>query len=118
MPTPTFNVTPAKQQQLIERMARLGVREDDLVEKFVRGSGPGGQKINKTSICVHLLHKPSGIEVRCARERSQSTNRFLARRLLCDRLEDKTGAGPATRRAAKVRKQKHRRARRRQAADG
>lgn len=117
MDTPTFNVTPAKQKALIQRMAALGVREEDLVEKFIRGTGPGGQKTNKTSVCVYLVHQPTGTEVRCARERSQSTNRFLARRLLCDHLEDARGEGPAAKKAAKIRKQKNRRARRRKAAE-
>ena len=81
-----FNVRPEKESQLLERMARLGMRECDLVEKFVKGSGKGGQKVNKTSSCVYILHRPSGIEVKCQRERSQAMNRFLARRELCERL--------------------------------
>ncbi len=117
MATPSFNVTEAKQRQLIERMERLGVREQDLTEKFIRGTGPGGQKTNKTSICVYLRHEPTGIEVRCARERSQSTNRFLARRLLCDQLENRNGDGPEAVQIAKIRKQKRRRARRRQSSE-
>ncbi len=117
MSTPSFNVNPAKQRALIERMARLGVREQDLIEKFIRTTGPGGQKTNKTSVCVYLRHRPTGTEVRCARERSQNTNRFLARRLLCDRIEDAAGQGPVSRRAARIRKQKNRRARRRRATE-
>jgi protein subunit release factor B len=104
---PSFKVNPAKQAELLERMQRLGVREEDLVEKFIRGSGAGGQKINKTSVCVYLLHAPSGLEVRCQRERSQSTNRYLARRMLCDKLE-----GKSDEKADKIRKQKARRKRR------
>jgi len=69
-------------------MAELGIREEDLVERFIRGSGPGGQKINKTSSCVVIRHRPTGIEVRCARERSQARNRWLARWELCERLEE------------------------------
>ncbi len=72
---------------LITRMARLGIREDDLEELFIRGAGAGGQKINKTSSTVVLRHKPSGIEIRCQRERSQAANREIARVELCDRLE-------------------------------
>ncbi len=105
-----FNVSAAKEKQLLERMQRLGIAESDLDEQFVRGDGPGGQKINKTSICVVLTHKPTGAVVRAARERSQSTNRFLARRLLCDRIE---GGNPkAEAQAAKRKKQKDRRRRR------
>ena len=70
-------------------MRRLGIREDDLEESFIRGAGAGGQKINKTSSTVVLVHKPTGIEVRCQRERSQSQNRVIARQDLCDKLETK-----------------------------
>jgi protein subunit release factor B len=72
---------------IAKRMTRLGIREDDLEEEFVRGSGPGGQKINKTSSTVVLRHVPTGLEVRCQRERSQVMNRHWARVELCDRLE-------------------------------
>lgn len=68
-------------------MAALGVREEHLDESFTRASGPGGQKVNKTSCAVLLVHRPSGIKVKCARGRSQALNRFLARRTLCDKLE-------------------------------
>jgi protein subunit release factor B len=68
-------------------MAALGIAEDDLVEKFVLGSGSGGQKINKTSSCVYLKHVPTGIEVKCQANRSREMNRFQAREELCDRIE-------------------------------
>ena len=111
---PKFNVSEAKDSQLTRRMSRVGVRELDIVEKFVKGSGPGGQKINKTSSCVWLRHLPSGIEIKCQRERSQALNRFFARRLLCDRIEERI-FGERSRRqqeAAKIRRQKKRRSRR------
>lgn len=69
------------------RMNALGIRAEDLEENFIRGTGAGGQKINKTASTVVLRHVPSGIEVRCQQERSQSLNRVLARRELCDKLE-------------------------------
>lgn len=78
-----------KPQTLINRMRRLQIDEDDLVERFILGSGSGGQKINKTSSCVYLRHIPSGIEIKCQRERSREANRYLARQELCDRIENK-----------------------------
>ncbi len=74
-------------EALTKRMKKLRLREEDLEEDFIRGSGPGGQKVNKTSSTVVLRHLPSGLEVRCQRERSQVMNRHWARVELCDRLE-------------------------------
>ena len=109
-----FGVSPEKAAALEAEMARLGIREQDLEENFVRGTGAGGQKINKTSSCVQLRHLPSGIEVRCQRERSQPVNRYLARRELCERLQARA-TGEVTRRdreRSKIRRQKARRSRR------
>lgn len=82
-----FKVRLDTELQLRKRMEELEIREEDIVEKFIKGSGPGGQKINKSSTCVYLHHTPSGIEIKCQRDRSQAMNRFLARRELCDQLE-------------------------------
>src|SRR3989304_196550 len=68
-------------------MARLGIREEDLEETFVRSSGPGGQHVNKTATAVALTHRPSGVTVRCQKTRSQAMNRFYARRILLDKIE-------------------------------
>lgn len=73
--------------QIDERLTAVGARAADVEERFVRGAGPGGQKINKTSSTVWLRHRPTAIEVRCQRERSQSANRELAWRQLCAKLE-------------------------------
>jgi protein subunit release factor B len=73
--------------QIQARLEALGVRVGDLDEYFVRGSGAGGQKINKTSSTVCLRHRPTGLEVRCQRERSQAANREIAWTELCARLE-------------------------------
>lgn len=110
-------VSPDKTSALAVRMTSLGIREADLVEKFVRSSGPGGQKVNKTSSCVYLLHRPSGIEVKCQQERSQAMNRFLARRELCDRLEARIKGAASARQQEfeKIRRQKRRRSRRQKA---
>lgn len=103
-----------KEAELADRLARLGVKQEDLVEKFIRAGGPGGQNVNKTSTAVYLKHAPSGIEVKMQRERSQALNRFLARRLLADKLEARLrGAQSAeAARVARLRRQKRRRSRR------
>lgn len=109
-----FSVTTAKERILAARMRKMGVREEDLQEKFVHASGPGGQKVNKTSSCVQLKHLPTGLLVRCQRERSQALNRFIARRKLLDRIE-KMRQGFVTeekRRIEKIRRQKRKRSRR------
>jgi protein subunit release factor B len=86
-----FPVSEEKNRWLKERMKILGIHEKDIKEKFIRSSGKGGQKVNKTSTCVYLKHIPTGIEVKCMRERSQSLNRFLARRELLKRIEKLSG---------------------------
>ena len=109
-----FPVSLEKETQLLARLADLGVSEADLDEKFIRGGGPGGQKTNKTSATVCLRHQPTGIEVRCARERSQSMNRFLARRELCERIAEKIRGEKSKKKQEqeKIRRQKRRRSRR------
>jgi len=109
-----FPVSAEKERQLIERMAALDVREEDIKEQFVRSSGAGGQNVNKVSSCVLLHHRPSGIRVRCQKERSQGLNRFLARRILLEKIESlrRGAAVEAQQRIAKVRRQKRRRSRR------
>ncbi len=111
---PSFGVRPEKEAELRERMARCGLREEDLREAFIRGGGPGGQKINRTASCVQLRHLPTGLEVRMQEARSQALNRFYARRRLCELLENQTlGAdSPEAKKAARLRKQKDRRRRR------
>jgi protein subunit release factor B len=107
-------VSPEKENQLLARMQALGVRDKDIEEQFVRSSGAGGQKVNKASTCVVLHHRPTGVRVKCQQERSQALNRFLARRILLDKIEAKlTGAKAADeQRIAKIRRQKRRRSRR------
>lgn len=109
-----FTVSAEKENLLQERMAQLGVSEEDLRETFVRSSGPGGQKVNKTSSCVQLVHLPTGLSVKCQQERSQLLNRFLARRLLLDRIERlQRGLVEAEKmRCEKIRRQKRKRSKR------
>lgn len=109
-----YDVTPQKQNDLQTRMAASGIREEDIIEKFVRSGGKGGQNVNKTATCVYLRHVPTGIEVKCQRERVQSINRFLARRLLVERIEAMAAGkqSAAQKERERIRRQKRRRSRR------
>lgn len=88
MKTFKSNVTPEKEKSLHDKMESLGIKESDIIERFVRSQGHGGQHVNKTSTCVYLKHVPTGIEVKCQQERSQSMNRFFARRILIKKIEN------------------------------
>jgi protein subunit release factor B len=109
-----FGLTEKKQAELEARMASLGLREQDLQEKFIHSSGPGGQRVNKTASCVQLKHLPTGLEVKMQQERQQRLNRYYARKRLCELVEEqRLGArSPAALKAEKIRKQKQRRRRR------
>jgi protein subunit release factor B len=109
-----YPVSTAKQKNLEDRMKELGIDESNLEEHFIRSSGPGGQKVNKASTCVYLIHGPSGVEVKCQITRSQAMNRFLARRLLCEKIEQqiKGEQSAEEQRREKIRRQKRRRSRR------
>ena len=106
--------TSDKEAQLAARMAELGVREDEIEESFVRSGGHGGQNVNKTSTCVMLRHKPTGLLVKCQASRQQGLNRLLGRRLLLDKIERMQKGYIASERARieKIRRQKRRRSRR------
>jgi protein subunit release factor B len=109
-----FPVSIEKENQLAQRMAAMGVRETDIEESFVRSGGHGGQNVNKTSTCVMLLHRPSGVQVKCQKTRQQRLNRFIARRLLLDKIEAMKNGFVAAQRTEieKIRRQKRRRSRR------
>ena len=77
-----------KEKAISLEMARLGIREEGIIERFIRSSAPGGQNVNKTSTCVYLKHLPTGIEVKCQKERSQSQNRYFARILLLKKIKE------------------------------
>ena len=109
-----FPVSLEKESALAQRMAALGVREADIEESFVRSGGHGGQNVNKTSTCVMLRHAPTELRVKCQTTRQQGMNRFIARRMLLDKIEAlKTGQVAAKQNEAeKIRRQKRRRSRR------
>jgi len=109
-----FPVSEEKKRGLKERMEALGVRDEDIEEKFIRSSGSGGQKVNKTSTCVYLRHIPTGIEVKCMKERSQSLNRFLARRELVEKISKVSGQ--ITSEDIKMEKKRRQKARRKKRA--
>ncbi len=109
-----FNVSEKKEKALLDRMRELNVKESDLDESFVRSSGPGGQKVNKTSSCVCLRHVPTDITVKYQKERSQALNRFFARRTLLDQIElkQKGHIKEETKRIEKIKSQKRKRRKR------
>jgi protein subunit release factor B len=107
-------VSLEKADQLAQRMAALGVRESEIDESFVRSGGHGGQNVNKVSTCVMLVHRPTGVSVKCQESRQQGLNRYIARRLLLDKIEAQKNGFVAAQRAEieKIRRQKRKRSRR------
>jgi protein subunit release factor B len=107
-------ISPEKIRSLQERLRDLGIDEKDIEEKFIRAQGRGGQKVNKSSSCVYLKHIPTGIEVKCQKARIQAMNRFFARRILADKVEEFRLGGTSSKaqKIDKARKQKHKRAKR------
>jgi len=108
------SISKTKQEALKKKMQQLGIKEGDIEEKFIRSRGPGGQKVNKASSCVYLKHIPTGIKVRCQKERSQVLNRFLARRTLVNKIEKLINGelSEEKRRIEKIRRQKRKRSKR------
>jgi protein subunit release factor B len=109
-----FGISREKQEQLGRRMQALGIYEADLLEKFIRSGGKGGQNVNKVETCVYIKHIPSGCEVKVQEARTQLLNRYYARKLLTDKLE-KLVLGKKSaeeQRIAKIRRQKRKRSKR------
>jgi protein subunit release factor B len=109
-----FGVSAEKERALDARLRSLHIHEEDLEETFIRSSGPGGQHVNKTSTCVRLVHRLTGLSVKVQSSRSQGLNRFLARRLLADHVEQQLRGveSPHAQQRDKIRRQKQRRVRR------
>ncbi|MCF7907562.1 MAG: peptide chain release factor-like protein [Candidatus Omnitrophica bacterium] len=109
-----YGVSQSKVKLLKTKMRQLKIHESDIIERFIRAAGPGGQKVNKTSSCVYLKHTPTKIEVKCQKERSQALNRFLARRILVDKIESLTleRKSEKQKQIEKIRRQKRKRSKR------
>ncbi len=110
----SFGVNPEKENALLNKMAGLGIKETDIIEKFIRSAGRGGQNVNKTATCVYLKHLPTGIEIKCQKERSQALNRYLARKILTAKIETLVlgRKSEEAQRIAKIRRQKRKRSKR------
>ena len=109
-----FTVSPLKEKLLNEKMKALNIKEEDIKESFVRSGGKGGQNVNKTSTCVYLKHVPTGIEVKCQKERSQALNRYHARAILMKKIEQliKGRESEEIKKIEKIRRQKRKRSKR------
>ena len=109
-------ITPHKWDEIKQKMEQLGIKEEDIEEKFILGTGKGGQKVNKTASCVYIKHIPTRIEVKCQKSRSRELNRFLARRILCERIAEQDAKVKSEKQhlTEKIRRQKRRRSKRHQ----
>ncbi len=109
-----YGVTQKKEKALKDKMRKLSIREKDILEKFIRPGGHGGQNVNKTSTCVYLKHLPTGIEVKCQKERNQGLNRFIGRRILIEKIESAVlkKKSEKQKQIEKIRRQKRKRSKR------
>src|SRR4051812_15727905 len=107
-------ISTEKWAKLANRMAILHISESDLVEKFILGSGKGGQKLHKTASTVYLKHLPSGLEIKCQYSRSRDDNRYFARERICEKLHSiiSNEKSKEQQRVEKLKRQKKRRSRR------
>lgn len=111
---PDNKLSKSKNEKLLLQMEALNIQEKDILEKFIKGSGKGGQKVNKTSSTVYIKHIPTGIELKCSQTRSQTLNRYYARKELCRALEYKhnKAASKKQKEIEKIRRQKKKRSKR------
>lgn len=109
-----FGISPAKQKELYKKFEQYGINEADIEEKFIRSSGKGGQNVNKVATAVYLKHVPSGTKVKYSKARTQLLNRFLARRVLIEKIEEEVlGKLSAKQKAIeKIKRQKRKRSKR------
>lgn len=106
-------ITQKKIDEIKKMMGNLNIQENDLTEKFILASGKGGQKIQKTSSCVYLKHIPTGLEIKCQKDRQRETNRYLARKMLCEKIKEKSFHEKSEKQklTEKIRRQKQRKTR-------
>lgn len=109
-------ITKEKWLKLMEWMSQLNIQDVDFIEKFIIGSGAGGQKLHKTASTVYLKHTPSGIEVKCQDSRSRDENRYFARVRLCEKVHALVSdeKSKVQQDIEKIKRQKKRRSRRSQ----
>lgn len=108
-----YVINKEKTDILIKKMKVLDIEEKDLIEKFILGSGRGGQKLQKTASTVYLKHLPTGMEIKCQESRSREDNRYFARIRLCEKLQAAYGDEKTKEQLhnEKIKRQKKRRSR-------
>ena len=109
-----FGITQTKQKELEDKFNKLNIKENDIIEKFIHSSGNGGQNVNKVSTCVYLKYIPLNIEIKCQKARTQLLNRYYARKMLAEELENRILGEKSKKQIEieKIRRQKRKRSKR------